>query len=182
MGKIFLTAGHYDQDSGATAQGFKENKLTIELRDMTYEQIKRVDPEAEVWRDNDSDNLSKVIAKIKEIATAEDLLVEIHFDAATGKATGTTVLVANDARTRSRQIAEDLAIGVSGTIGIRNRGVKNESESQHTRLGILHTKASSALLEVGFIDSEDMFKYEAKKECVAKEIALIILKHLNNGK
>ncbi|MNY02826.1 hypothetical protein D3C86_1354140 [compost metagenome] len=61
--------------------------------------------------------------------------------------------------------------------------MKGENESQHTRLGILHTKASSALLEVGFIDNVfDMNKYENNKKCAAKEVALIILKHLNNGK
>lgn len=183
MATIYLTAGHHLKDSGAVANGYKENMLTIEFRDLIESEIKLIDPSVKVWKDNDNLTLSQVIKEITKTSTADDLLLETHFDSYNGIATGTTVLVAANARMRSRQFAEDLAIGVSGTIGIKNRGVKNENESQHAKLGILHTKASSALLEVGFIDNKsDMQKYQNNKQCVAKEVALIIIKHLNNGK
>lgn len=183
MATIFLTAGHHFNDSGAVSNGYKENMLNIEFRNLVTKELISIDPNVKVWNDNDNLTLSQVIKAITGLATTEDLLLEIHFDAATGKATGTTVLVAGNARMRSRQFAEDLVIGVSGTIGVKNRGVKAENESQHTKLGILHTKASSALLEVAFVDNaEDMKKYQNNKECAAKEVALIILKHLNNGK
>src|SRR5690606_34858560 len=99
MNTIFLTAGHHNNDSGAIGNGYKENALNIELRDMIATRIRKLSPNAKVWTDNDNDTLSQVIAKVGKIATYNDIWVEFHFDASSNHtASGATALVATNAR------------------------------------------------------------------------------------
>lgn len=177
--KIFLTAGHHLKDPGAIGNG-KENTLTMEIRNMIYERIKSLDSSITVWIDDDHDTLSQVISKINKIATADDYLLELHFDASISpKASGGTSLVAQGARQKSIDFAKELSYIGSTILKIPNRGVKSEVESNRGRLGILHTPASSVLYEVGFISNpSDMVNYQEWKEWLADDFARIIIKRL----
>ena len=42
---IFISAGHHNNDSGAIGSGYKENKLTIEFRDLVVSELKSKYPE-----------------------------------------------------------------------------------------------------------------------------------------
>lgn len=181
MKRIFLTAGHHNRDSGAIGNGFQENKLTIEFRNLVTARIKDLCPSIVVWNDDDNDTLAQVIAKINKVATADDYLLEIHFDSAENlTATGTTSLVATNARGKSLNFASLIAKITSETIGIRNRGVKTEAESNRGKLGVLHTKASSVLAEVCFISNKnDIEKYHHVKHLLAEQYAFAIISTLD---
>ncbi len=178
--RVFLTAGHHLRDPGAMGNGYKENSLTIEIRNLISKRIKSLDPTIEVWTDDDNDTLSQVIAKINKIATSEDYLLELHFDASISpKASGGTSLVAKGAREKSLDFGKELSEIGSTILNIPNRGVKSEEESHRGRLGILHTAASSVLYEVGFISNPtDMVNYQDWKEWLADDFARIIIKRL----
>lgn len=178
MPKVYLTAGHHFKDSGAIGSGFKENELTIELKDLVTSILKSKN--VEVWNDYDGDTLGTVIKKINASGvSSKDILLEIHFDSATRLASGTTALVADNARNRSRFFAEDLSTGISKIMGITDRGVKSEKDSNRGKLGILHTAASSVLIEICFINNtDDMLKYTVNKLEIAETIANVIIKHL----
>jgi|SRR5690606_26759570 len=176
---IFLTAGHHNRDSGAVGNGYKESDLTKEIRDLTLTRIKQLSPRTKVWADNDNDTLSQVIAKVKGLATAKDIWVELHFDASSNStATGATALVATNAREKSKELANDLVSIGSKVLGIRNRGVKTELESNRGRLAMLHTPASSVLYEVAFISNKDDIKaYQEMKYWLSDELARVLIKH-----
>jgi len=178
--RIFLTAGHNLKDPGAIGNGYKENELTIEIRDMIAERINSLDPSIEVWVDDDNDTLAQVISKIKKVATPQDYLLELHFDASISpKASGGTALIAKDARKSSIDFATELSDIGSRILQIPNRGVKSEVESHRGKLGILHTAASSVLYEVGFISNPtDMINYQEWKEWLADDFARIIIKRM----
>lgn len=178
---IFLTAGHHNRDSGAVGNGYKENALTIELRDMIAERIKQLSPTTKVWKDDDNDTLSQVIAKINKIATPKDILLEVHFDAAISpKPSGGTALVADGAREKSQNLAKELVDLGSTILRIPNRGVRNEKKSARGKLGILHTAASSVLYEVGFISNPtDMANHQDWKHWLAEDFAITLIKHSN---
>ena len=57
-----------------------------------------------------------------------------------------------------------------------NRGVKKESDSQHSRIGILHRGAGiAALVEVGFIsNANDIKAYKKALPDIAKSYAKIL--------
>lgn len=181
MAKIYLTAGHHKKDSGAVGNGYQENNLTVELRDLVTAKLKELHPNLKVWNDNDNDTLSQVITKINaDGVTSNDFLLEIHFDSAeNNKAMGSTALVANDARDRSRNFAKDIVTNISEVMKTTNRGVKTEADSHRGRLGVLHTKANSCLIEICFINNaEDIKRYQDNKNKVVEEIAIAIIKHV----
>lgn len=138
---------------------------------------KQLRPDINIWNDNFEDTLSVVISNIKKIATSNDVLIEIHFDSSPTKtASGSTSLVSNNAREISRKIGAVLTKVVSQVMSITDRGVKTESQSNRGKLGILHTKASSVLLEIAFMSNQlDMFQYEKWKHWVAEEIAIVLI-------
>lgn len=176
---IYLTAGHHNNDPGAVANGYKENTLNIELRDMIAECIRTLSPATKLCLDDDKDTLSQVIKKVSEKATAKDIWLEIHFDsAANNSATGSTSLVANSAMEKSKLLADDLASATATILEIKNRGVKSEKDSHRGRLAMLHTKAISVLLEVAFVSNKlDMELYESWKHWLSDEIARILIKY-----
>lgn len=176
---IFLTAGHHNRDSGAIGHGYKESELNKEIRDLTVVRIKQLDPSVDVWVDDDDDTLSQVISKVKSKAKPTDIWVELHFDAASSpSATGATALIANNAREKSKEIAADLVSIGSKVLGIRNRGVMSELNSNRGRLGMLHTAASSVLYEVAFISNEnDVEAYQDMKYWLSDELARVLINH-----
>lgn len=176
---IFLLAGHHKKDPGAVSGDLKENVLNRELQILVLERLESLAPNLIVYTDPFDLTLTQVINEVNKRVLSSDLLLEIHFDSATNaSASGSTVLVANDARSKSIDFATDLVNLVSSVLDIPNRGVKTEKESNRGRLGILHTAASSVLLEVGFIiNPNDMAAYEKFKHWVADEITRTIIKH-----
>lgn len=177
MGKIYLISGHHNADPGAIGNGFKEADLTKELRGLIYCAIRKHDKGVEVLLDYDNDTLSQVIAKVKETATSNDVLLDIHFNAfSKPSATGTETLVANNARSFSVTLAKRISKAGAQVLEIHDRGYKTESQSHRGKLGILHTAASSVLWEVTFITNpDDMKKYQAKKQVLADHIARILV-------
>src|SRR5690606_30321744 len=159
--------------------GYKESDLNKEIRDLTLTRIKQLSPRTKVWADNDNDTLSQVIEKVGKIATSKDIWVELHFDASSSPAaTGATALVATNARAKSKELANDLVSIGSKVLGIRNRGVKTEIESNRGRLGMLHTAASSALYEVAFISNkDDVEAYQDLKLWLSDELARVLIKY-----
>lgn len=179
---IFITAGHSLNQAGASAKGLKEERLTIEMRDLIASQLREWGREwgYEVVTDNDKDSLSTVISKIKKEATSNDILLDIHFNAASSNAKGTECFVSANSRVKSVRISERIAELTAGMLNTPNRGVKKENESQHNRLGILHTAASSVLWEVEFItNAEFMDNYQEMKQRLAVGVANILVQELN---
>lgn len=177
--RLFIIAGHHNKDSGAVSGDRKENELTKEMRRLIVEAVRQQSPETSVWTDDDDDNLNAVISKVNAIATSDDILLDIHFNSASTLAKGTEALISVNARQKTKDIATHLCSLASTILDTVNRGVKLETSTRHKRLGILHSKASSVLWEVEFINSEiPMQNVEKWKHWLSWEVASLLLTKL----
>ena len=169
---IFLCAGHHNNDSGAIGiDGVKESDLTKELRDLIASELGDG-----VWLDSDGDHLSQVVMKIVSLSKEEDIVCDLHFNAYDSpSACGCEVIVANKARDVECELAQKLVDKISEVLGIKNRGVKTESDSHRGQLAMMRPKGINVLIEVCFITNEnDLKSYLANKDKLASSIAEIL--------
>lgn len=181
MGTIYIESGHSLTSGGASSNGLREEILAIEMKGLILKHLKLQRPNLKVWVDDDNDSLSTVISKIKKMATSKDILLSIHFNAGPSKAQGTECFISMNARESSKRIAYRISELTAGMLESSNRGVKLENQSQHPRLGILHTAASSVLWEIEFITNEySMDIYDEMKERLAIGVANILVQELED--
>lgn len=174
---IYLSAGHNNSDPGSVADGIKEAELTKELRNMVAERL--TDANHPFITDDDNESNRQYQSRIKP--GPGSVLLDVHFNAGPTSANGTEVIVSNVANDNSRLFARELVDGASRIMGIRNRGVKGESGSQHSRIGILHLNVGIAVLvEVCFITNMyDLAAYQVNKEKLADFYANTLIKYDN---
>jgi len=175
---IFTIAGHSLNQGGASSNGLREELLTIKDKELLVNHLKFQARHTgiEILTDDDSDSLPTVISKIKNKAGKDDLLLDIHYNSASPKATGVEAFVKIGASETSVRTAERIVEVFSKMMGIPNRGVKLESQSQHNWLGILHATDHAVLLEVGFItNKEEMEKVEEFRERLWIAVANILI-------
>lgn len=175
---IYLIAGHSNFDSGAVSNGLKEADLTKRIRDLIYIRIKQLSPAELVTKDDDKDTLNQVIAKIKPRITSKDVLLDIHYNAATPQATGVECFVSNNASIKSKGLAKEIAEVTHKITGIINRGVKTEAQSARGKLGILNMRGTAVLWEVGFItNNSDIAKIERDLHWICDEVARKLIEY-----
>lgn len=173
--RIVITAGHQGPGTGASRQWFDEGKEAIVLRNLVTVELKKLG----ITAVNDSNNvgLSRVMGWLNRTFNANDILVEIHFNASVNEPTsGTEVFVQVKANDLELAIAQDINDITANLLEIQERGVKRSSLSQHGYLGILDkTKLNSCLWEVCFLSNrKDCEKYYAKRDELAVQIAAIL--------
>lgn len=175
---IFLSAGHHfnpgKPDPGAVGNGYHENALTKELRDLIYTEILKRG--GSVIMDKDSETLGQYLARIKP--GSGSVLCEVHFNAsANASATGTETIYRAGGNTDSVSLAKQTAQAVATIMGIPNRGAKDETQSHRGTLAVLHTAAGiSVLPEICFISNpNDMAKYQINKQKIAEVFADLLV-------
>jgi len=193
MKKVFLSAGHSSKkgtnpqgkaiDNGAAGNGYVEGVEAAKLRALITKELEALG--ITPVTDKDDSILSDTIAVFKSKVDENSLVIDIHFNAATPKATGTEVLIPGVPDQKERALAEDLAYAISNTLGIVLRGKKGvitELESARGKLGWMRLPGINNLIEVCFISNfNDMTKYERNKPALAKAIAKVIHKHAADG-
>lgn len=173
---IFLSAGHHNNDSGAVANGYKENKLTIEFRDLVLHELQTKFPSYKVITDKDEETLSQYLNRIK--TGSGSVVLEIHFDAFNGKAKGATALIQDAHDKYDKMMGQELVNATANILGTANRGVKTESQSARGKLGLTRKEGTTVLMELEFIDNENaMNGYHEGKHRLAQEYARILTKY-----
>jgi len=185
MNRLFLIAGHHHDDPGATSTHAKlggrvtEAELTIELRYLVKAYFEAHNKN-QVFIDDDHDTLATVISKINAEIKPDDIMVDLHFNAFNGRASGSEVIVPNASNQLEREIAAEISKEIAGIMIIPNRGVKDESQTARGRIGILRGVGNRILIEVMFKDNpNDMEAYQINKHIIASAIAQIIEKYIN---
>ena len=170
----FVSAGHHLKDSGAIGSGTQENLETIGFRNLVVPICKQRG--LKVFVDDDKDSLATYLSKIK---TGDgSVVIEFHFDAFDGKATGSTAIVGVDADVNDKAFAKELVDTTASVLGIKNRGVISEAKSRRKSLALMRKTGIVSLLEICFIDNpSDMANYNQNKIKLANEIAAIIDKY-----
>ena len=182
--QLFLVAGHdLAKDPGAIAyDGTTEASLTVELRDKVLHLLAKQPGkwqgqtcnwlEGTTVRDKDSANLRKTIDDINAVAGREDFLLDIHFNFNADFAFGTEVFYAATTIPKNKQHAVDLCFMVAKAGGFKARGAKPDTMTAPGALGILReTTCPALLLEVCFLNKEDLYKYRTNIDAIAQAIA-----------
>lgn len=170
---IFVSAGHSNTDPGATANGLKESELAVQLRNAVLYCLNEYGVPCfgdGAGKDN------KPLREAVKMATDSTVEVEIHFNAANGKASGIEVL----ANPRDKVLAQKLAGAIHSVTEspLRgDKGYKPENAGQHHRLAFV--QAGGLIIEVEFIDNKQrMDTYLGKVWVVARALAKVLTEHI----
>lgn len=175
MRQLFICAGHRGRKTGAMGY-IDEGAETIDLRDKIRTEL--IMRGVSSFADHNSDILSGVVNHVNLVTSKQDICIDIHFNAFNGTAKGSEILVRNKASDIEQELADKLLVATCKTLGTKNRGVKRETQGQHSRLAMLSdVKCNSVVLEVCFCDNkEDADKYNRHKEELVKSYADILEK------
>lgn len=151
--KQFISAGHNDADPGAVSGQNKEADITKIIRDSIAANAKST----EIILDKDFETNRQYQGRIKP--GVGSVIFDIHLNAASKNTTSGIECYVNakdfaNKNSLSYKMADRFCREYSAILGIPNRGIKGESASQHSRIGILNLGAGiSVLCEVDFITS-----------------------------
>lgn len=182
MRKIFISAGHSLSKPGASGNGYKEELLAIELRDLIIKELKDIGVSATI--DDNNNALVESINFFSKLINPNSIALDIHWNAsANALATGVETLVPSTYTKFEYDFAAALSDIVSKTLGIKKRGtngVKTEAESHHGKLGWMRMNCENILLETCFISNKsDMDSYQKSKITLAKSIAKLLKEYSN---
>lgn len=177
MRKIFLIAGHNGAGTGANGY-LDEGAETIVFRDLLDAELCKLGVIPETDFDRENEKLSTIVNWLKGQVEADDLCIDIHFNAASESANGTEVLVPEPATSFEKNTAEQVCDIICKVLGTRDRGVKSEKQSARGKLAMLSGfKCQQILIEICFCSNKsDVGKYNSNKEKLAKELASLISK------
>ena len=174
--KIIISAGHGGSDSGAVANGYTERDLAIEFRELLVKELLLLGVKPLI--DDNKNALKETLAWLTGKYSSKDILLDIHWNAASSKARGTEVIVPDNASMFENNIGKNI-LNVFVSNGFVNRGVKPESQTARKRLGWMRPPAENILIEMGFITNLlDINLYQNLKYKLAKESAFVIYKSL----
>lgn len=145
---VYPIAGHNNNDPGAIYNSVKEADKTKEFRNLISKYLTSKGHKHIV--DQDDETNRQLQNRIKP--GVGSVLVDHHFNASTNaSATGTEVIVSNNANANSKALAKELVDATARILGISNRGVKTEAQTARGKIGILNLNSGIAcLVEVCF--------------------------------
>lgn len=167
--KLMISAGHSTSPlaAGTQANGFKEEELTLELRDLVVARLRALG--LEVITDG-AHGISRPLVEAINLARGCDIAVEFHFNAGARTDTGPFAL---SVASRKR-FGVDLAKAVANAAGLPlyQNGWVSDTRSQHGQLGFCRRGGRGVVLEVCQQSNlDDMRRYNASKEKVADALA-----------
>ena len=137
-------------DPGAVAAGVRECDIALEWALTGKFILPQYGINHFLTRD---DNLDEVpVGRRDDMAAAAHCthFLSIHCNAADGKATGVEVYYRDISDRAFAQLVLDSLVEATG---LKSRGLKRESESQHSRLAVLDFGPPACLAEIGFLDN-----------------------------
>jgi N-acetylmuramoyl-L-alanine amidase len=137
-------------DPGAVAAGVRECDIALEWALTGKYILPQYGINHFLTRD---DNLDEVpVGRRDDMATAAHCthFLSIHCNAADGKATGVEVYYRDISDRAFAQLVLDSLVEATG---LKSRGLKRESDSQHSRLAVLDFGPPACLAEIGFLDN-----------------------------
>lgn len=166
---LYLVAGHNNFDPGNISRGLKEADLSKELRELIASEMKLANYKFKT--DDDDLSLGETFDWIKKSAKAADVVIDLHFNSGPPTTSGTEAIIPLKSSAAEQEIGKVLADTVSKSLGIPNRGVKDE---KHTPPGhaMMSLGCESILIEICFMTNPtEMQTYQSKKAELAKAIS-----------
>lgn len=141
---------HGVYDSGAVGGGVEEADITL-LWGLAGKHILTQNGIAVYMTRDDATDHTPVSSRDNRAEQAgATRFISIHCNSATPSATGTETFYRDAKDKEWARIVQDAALHA---MGLRDRGLKTEAQSQHTRLGVFNFDGPCCLLELGFISS-----------------------------
>ena len=137
-------------DPGAVSAGVRECDIALEWALTGKYVLPQYGINHFLTRD---DNLDEVpVGRRDDMAAAAHCthFLSIHCNAADGKATGVEVYYRDISDRAFAQLVLDSLVEATG---LKSRGLKRESDSQHSRLAVLDFGPPACLAEIGFLDN-----------------------------
>ena len=175
---VALDAGHGARRghpfTGACAKGLVEDELALDFVGRIGHHLRKAGHQTLYTR---ADENLVPLSRRGKLAAARgcDMFLSIHCNAGPRSASGPEAFVVKGDR-RSRKIASELVEAVVEH-GMRSRGVKWDSRSQHSRLRVLrdtYRHMPAVLLEIGFLTNDhdaELLKDRFFREAVAISVA-----------
>lgn len=163
--KILLICGHGDGDCGALGTYYQEQYETREFAKVLKQAFNNYDCVCDIA--DDTRNYYTYLKKYSYDFKPYDYVLEIHFNAFNGKATGTEIIKRTGAKVN--EVETQILKNIADDVKYINRGVKFQ---QLYVMGKIQSQGvQCSLLEVCFIDNEnDMSLYEVRKSQIAQSI------------
>jgi len=186
MKTIYLTAGHTvvkGKGTGAHSQWGDEAVQAQRIQARVFEILRARGQR--VLTDVPTDTLGTVVNWLVGRVEGDDIVCDIHFNAAASEqANGTEVIIPNKYTQAELKLASDMAAAIKQALGTNLRkgaliysGVKTESETPRKTLAVLRRpyKAKNILIEVCFLSNEqDMLSYFRNFEALCNNIADVL--------
>jgi N-acetylmuramoyl-L-alanine amidase len=189
---IYLLAGHHiegGKGTGARTNVYDEAVLAAELRNAIALALRARD--VPVWKDRDEVSQSVQILELSQKVNRQDVVLDIHFNAATSpNAGGVEVFVPDNPKPIALDFAHALVKKTAQVMGSRFRrskhhelplGVKYHTETQHGDKGLFLMRTLQdkcdvvCLLEVAFLTNPDeMKRYMEVRFDLAENYAILI--------
>jgi len=170
--KIILSAGHGGSDPGAVSGKYIERDLAIDFREEIALALSRI--EVCPVMDPNPNALKATLSWIKGRFEKDDILLDIHWNAASPTAQGTEVIIPKIYSTFEQNFAQEL-LNIFASYGFKSRGIKTEDKTPRKSLGWMRPVAENILIEVCFLtNKKDMENFEKNKLELASKIAELI--------
>lgn len=163
MKKVFLCAGHSTSVAGACAQGANEAIEVINIVNAAAAILSTQDTKGrEIVVVPHNLDLIPSINWINANSTdpAHDLCIEVHMNSGGGH--GIECWFYSGVQS-SADFANELLVPLVKYTGLPTRGIKGDATNRYGRLGFIRDTAPMAsLIEMGFIDTSDLFVVREK--------------------
>ena len=172
--RIFIDAGHNfsGEDTGATANGLKEQDITFSVSNILAEKFKNIDVDIKLSRPTKStvlgSDLNSSLNKRAELANkwGADLFLSIHCNSFWLASANGTEVYAYSKKSSAYNLGEKIAKNISKQLDIYNRGIKTSNFAV-----LKKTSMPALLIELAFISNvNDAQKLKDRQEEFADAI------------
>lgn len=171
---VVLTAGHSNKRPGVVANGYREEAVATEFREMVAGRLRAMG--LKVITDGQGEENHSLRYALKLIPKG-DLAIEFHTNGfADKRANGCeTISLPED-----KALSQSLSAAVAGVLGTRLRGKKgwiDQSKTAHRRLA--YVRAGGIIMEPFFLTNKrECVLWQKHKEEVADEVADVVYSEL----
>ncbi|MCX7570421.1 N-acetylmuramoyl-L-alanine amidase [Tumebacillus sp. DT12] len=158
---IVIDPGHGGRDPGACSNGSREKDITLHISLQLRDLLTRAGFVVVMTRETDKHLGSDVSADLRERARISDaagaiVFFSIHLNAGGGR--GAEIYVHKDGGD-IRPLAQSVVENVATVMGIHGTPIKSSSSVRGGGLYVVdRTEARAMLIEIGYIDSDDLQK------------------------
>ena len=170
--KIFIDPGHGGSDPGASGHGLLEKDVVLSIAKKVGDQLVKKGYNVRYSRTTD-----KYVELTERARLANEwgasLFVSIHANAFNGSARGTECYTHPTEVSQTKKLSTYVASSISNSLGIPNRGHKEEDFSV-----LRNTKMPAILVETAFIDNaSDAVLLKNNQDTFAHSIALGVMSY-----